>query len=228
MPVVTGAAQSLVLHPPHRLCLPLLAPCHNAASPSPPAQGQGLPLSPALPASPRGCLLMAPGGLKPPFSHFSSLCAASPWAHAPAGPPTMLLPPALLCCLMPSCLHLAGPSPAREGSEHKGGGRSPISLCGPSWITQPVGALSELPTFPMSHAVSIPSGNPLECTPLGRSKTSSGKSAETKFLCSPELCQSYLSWEQHRVEPRQQTPRCLPLCFFLQVPKGPQRRPPGC
>lgn len=50
--VVTGAAQSLVLHPPHRFCLPLLAPCHNTVSPSPPVQRQGLPLSPALPASP--------------------------------------------------------------------------------------------------------------------------------------------------------------------------------
>lgn len=160
--VVIGAVQSLVLHSPHRLCLPLLAPCHNSGSPSPPVQRQGLPSSSALPVSPCACLLLASGGLEKPFSHFSFLCAASPWAHAPAGPPTMLLPPALLCCLMPSCLHLVGPSPAREGSEYKRGGRSPISLWDPSWITLPVGAQSELPIFHMNHAVSIPSGNPLE------------------------------------------------------------------
>lgn len=114
----------------------LLAPCHNTGSPSPAVQSQGLPSGSALPASPRACLPMAPGGFKKPFSHFSFLCAASPWAHAPAGPPTMLLPPALLCCLMPSCLHLVGPSPARDGSEHKRGGRSPISLCDPSWAPE--------------------------------------------------------------------------------------------
>lgn len=222
--MVIGAAQSLVLHPPHRLCLPLLAPCHNTGSPSPPVQRPGLPSSPALPPSPRACLLMALGGLKTPFSHFSSLCAASQWAHAPAGPPTMLLPPALLCCLMPSCLHLVGPSPAREGSEHKGGGRSPISLCGPSWITQPVGALSELPTFPMNQAVSIPSGNPLECTSLGRSKISSGKSAETNscaLLSSAKLPE--LGSSQGCTEAAET------LVFAtLLFPLCPQRRPPGC
>lgn len=110
----------------------LLSPCHSSAPPSPPVRRQGLPSGSALPACPRSYLAVAPGALKPPFSRFSSLRAASPWAHAPAGPPTMLLPPALLCCLVPSCLHLAGPSPARGGSECERGGRSPISLRDPS------------------------------------------------------------------------------------------------
>lgn len=167
----------------------LLAPCHNTGSPSPPVQGQGLPSSSALPASPRACLPMAPGGLQKAFSLFSFLCAASPWAHAPAGPPTMLLPPALLCCLMPSCLHLVGPSPAREGSEHKRGGRSLISLCDPSRaaLHLPGGALSELPHAPLcEHLPGESSGmnSPWQEQNFLREE------CRDKFLCSPGLCQA--------------------------------------